>query len=66
VTNDQDSSVSVINGATCNGTDHTGCGQAPAEDAVGNYPNEVGVDISLRTAYVSNLDDTLSVVPLSH
>jgi DNA-binding beta-propeller fold protein YncE len=66
VTNDEDTSVSVINGTTCNGTDHTGCSQSPAEDAVGNYPNAVGVDISLGTAYVSNFDGTLSVIPLSH
>jgi DNA-binding beta-propeller fold protein YncE len=66
VTNDEGTSVSVINGATCNGTDHTGCSQAPAEDAVGNYPNAVGVDTSVGTAYVSNLDNTVSVIPLSH
>jgi DNA-binding beta-propeller fold protein YncE len=66
VTNDEDTSVSVIDGATCNGTDHTGCSQAPAEDAVGNYPSAIGVDTSVGTAYVSNLDDTVSVIPLSH
>ena len=38
MTNDEDTSASVINGATCNGTDHTGCGQVPAEGAGGNYP----------------------------
>jgi DNA-binding beta-propeller fold protein YncE len=65
VTNDEDTSVSVINGATCNGSDHTGCGQTPAQDAVGNYPNAIGVDTALGTAYVANLDNTASVIPLS-
>jgi len=58
--------VSVINGATCNGTDHTGCGQPPAQDAVGNYPSAIGIGTVLGTAYVSNLDNTVSVVPLRH
>jgi hypothetical protein len=61
VTNLQDTSVSVINGAACNGSDHNGCGQTPAEDAVGNYPAAIAVD----TAYVSNLN-TVSVIPLRH
>jgi YVTN family beta-propeller protein len=65
VTNLQDTSVSVINGATCNGIDHTGCSRAPAEDAVGNYPLGVTVDAAAGTAYVSNLN-TVSVIPLSH
>jgi DNA-binding beta-propeller fold protein YncE len=65
VTNLQDTSVSVINGATCNGSDHTGCGQTPAEDAVGNYPTAIAIGTALGTAYVSNLN-TVSVIPLSH
>jgi DNA-binding beta-propeller fold protein YncE len=60
-----DTSVSVINGATCNGTDHTGCSHTPAEDAVGNYPYGIAVDAAAGTAYVSNLN-TVSVIPLSH
>ena len=44
VTNLHDTSVSVINGATCNGTDHIGCGRTPEEDAVGNYPDGIAVD----------------------
>jgi YVTN family beta-propeller protein len=64
VTNLQDTSVSVINGATCNGTDHTGCAQAPAQDAVGNYPGGIAVDAAVGTAYVSN-QNTVSVIPLN-
>jgi DNA-binding beta-propeller fold protein YncE len=65
VTNLQDTSVSVINGAACNGSDHNGCGQTPAEDAVGKYPAAIAVDTALGTAYVSNLN-TVSVIPLRH
>jgi YVTN family beta-propeller protein len=65
VTDLHDTSVSVINGATCNATDHTGCSQAPAEDAVGNYPYGIAVDAAVGTAYVSNLN-TVSVIPLNH
>jgi hypothetical protein len=39
--------------------------QAPAEVVVRKYPNKIGVEISLGIAYVSNLDDTLLVVPLN-
>jgi YVTN family beta-propeller protein len=63
VTNDEDSSVSVIDGATCNATNTSGCGQKPAKDAVGNYPAGIAVDAAAGTAYVSNLD-SVSVLPL--
>jgi len=63
VANIEDTSVSVINGATCNGTDHSGCGQPPAKGAVGNYPGNITVDPATRTAYVSNGDNTVSVIP---
>ena len=60
---DSPGTVSVINGATCNGTDHSGCGQPPAKGAVGNYPGNITVDPATRTAYVSNGDNTVSVIP---
>jgi DNA-binding beta-propeller fold protein YncE len=60
VTNIEDTSVTVINGAICNGTDTTGCGQAHPKVAVGNYPGAITVDAA--TAYVSNHDNTLSVI----
>ncbi len=66
VTNFADTSVSVINGNTCNGTDHTGCGQTPLKIAVGNYPNGIATDPAASTAYVANLDNTVSVVRLTH
>jgi DNA-binding beta-propeller fold protein YncE len=63
VTNLQDTSVSVINGATCNSHNTSDCGHVPAEDAVGNYPFGIAVDAAIGTAYVSNLDNTVSVIP---
>lgn len=62
VANIQDTSVSVINGATCNGTNHSDCGQTPAMVAVGNYPGSIAVDPAVGTAYVSNGDNTVSVI----
>ena len=61
-TNIEDTSVTVINGATCNGTDSTGCGQAHAKVAVGNYPSAITIDPATGTAYISNGDNTLSVI----
>jgi DNA-binding beta-propeller fold protein YncE len=63
IANIQDTSVSVINGDTCNGTDHTGCSHAHPKLAVGNYPSAITVDSAARTAYVANLDNTVSVIP---
>jgi DNA-binding beta-propeller fold protein YncE len=66
VTNDEDTSVSVINGNTCNGSDTTGCRSAPPKVAVGNYPHEIAIDPTAGTAYVANFDNTVSVISLSH
>ncbi|MDQ2797003.1 MAG: hypothetical protein M3Y06_07555 [Actinomycetota bacterium] len=66
VTNIEDTSVSVINGATCNGSDATGCSQTPKKVAVGNYPGSIAVDPAVESAYVANRDSTVSVIPLIH
>jgi DNA-binding beta-propeller fold protein YncE len=62
VTSIEDTSVSVINGATCNGSNVAGCGQATTKIAVGNYPSAIAVDATVATAYVSNGDNTVSVI----
>jgi DNA-binding beta-propeller fold protein YncE len=62
VANIEDTSVTMINGATCNGTDTTGCGQAYPKVAVSNYPGAATVDPVSGTAYISNSDNTLSVI----
>jgi DNA-binding beta-propeller fold protein YncE len=46
--------VSVINGATCNGTDHSGCGHPAATVTVGRGPDGIGVDDRTHTVYVAN------------
>ena len=63
VVNLEDTSVSVIDGATCNATDTGGCGKTPTGIAVGNYPFFVAIDVATDTAYVSNID-SVSVAPI--
>jgi DNA-binding beta-propeller fold protein YncE len=59
-----DTSVSEIDGVTCNARHHGGCRKAPVRDAVGSYPTAIALDPGAGTAYVVNLDNTVSVVPL--
>ena len=66
VTNIEDTSVSVINGATCNASDTTRCSQTPRKVPVGNYPGPIAVNPAVGSAYVTNFDNTVSVIPLTH
>jgi DNA-binding beta-propeller fold protein YncE len=60
--NNTDSTVSVINTATCNSVRHAGCGQRTATVRVGYHPWAVTADRALHTVYVlNNWDDTMSV-----
>jgi DNA-binding beta-propeller fold protein YncE len=59
-----DTSVSVIDGATCNSRHQRGCRRSPVRDAVGNYPYALAADPGAGTVYVANLDNTVSVLPL--
>ena len=55
--------VSVINGATCNGHTGTGCGRAPRTVKVGSGAWWVAVDQASDTVYVANNNDgTVSVI----
>jgi DNA-binding beta-propeller fold protein YncE len=56
--------VAVINGATCNGTDHSGCGHLAATVKVGLAPVGVAVNDRTHTVYVANntLGDTPGTV----
>jgi DNA-binding beta-propeller fold protein YncE len=55
--------VSVIDGATCNGTTTSGCGQTPATVTVGAAPAVPAVDEATDTIYVPNSGDgTVSVI----
>ena len=46
--------VYVLNGATCDATDHAGCGQKPATITVGEDPSAPAVDPGTDTIYVPN------------
>jgi len=59
--------VSVINGATCNGTNHSGCGHVSATVQVPPGPYGVAVNDATETVYVANDGDgdapgTLTVI----
>jgi DNA-binding beta-propeller fold protein YncE len=55
--------VSVINGATCNGSTSTGCGQQVPTVSVGANPYWDTVDQATNTIYVANHNDgTVSVI----
>ena len=45
--------ISVINGATCNATDHSGCGQIAATFSVGPEPYGVAVNDKTHSFYVA-------------
>jgi len=57
----EDTSVSVINGTTCNAINTSGCDQTPPQDAVGNYPYSIALDPATGTAYVSNITNVSMV-----
>jgi DNA-binding beta-propeller fold protein YncE len=62
-----DNSVSLINGATCNGTDQSGCGSVAATAPVGLAPFAAAVNDQTHTVYVANNADgdspgTVSVI----
>ena len=46
--------VSVINGATCNGTNHSGCGHLASTAKVGLGPAGITVNERTHTVYVAN------------
>jgi DNA-binding beta-propeller fold protein YncE len=54
--------VSVIDGATCDGTQSSGCGQVQTI-TVGEGPNWIALDADTHTAYTANMtDDSVSVI----
>ena len=64
---DSPASLSVINGATCDGTNTSGCGKTPPAIAgIGRAPNGIAFDPATHTVYTANaLDATVSVVNLA-
>jgi DNA-binding beta-propeller fold protein YncE len=54
VANTAANTVSVIDGATCNGRVHSGCGRKTALAPVGISPRRIAVDELTNTVYVTN------------
>ena len=64
--NNNDGTVSVINGALCNASVTSGCGSTPPAVTTGANPQFVAVDPASGTAYVVNQgDNTLSAINTS-
>jgi DNA-binding beta-propeller fold protein YncE len=63
-TNLFDSSVTTINGDSCNGTSAGGCDHTRTDASVGPGPGGIAIDPSVDTAYVAD-NDGVSVVPLN-
>jgi YVTN family beta-propeller protein len=63
VANIEDTSISVINAATCNATVTTSCKHAQPKFPAGRAPSAVTIDPAVGTIYVSNGDNTVSVIP---
>jgi DNA-binding beta-propeller fold protein YncE len=52
------STVGVINGATCNGTNHTGCGHTPATVPAGFGTQGIAINSATGMVYANNIQDT--------
>ena len=53
-TNDEDTSVTTIDGDTCRGGRTDGCDHTITRPIVGDYPRAIGLAPTVRTAYVSD------------
>ena len=63
-TNLFDSSVTTINGNSCNGTNPGGCHHTRTDASVGPGPGGIAIDPPADTAYVAD-NEGVSVVPLN-
>jgi DNA-binding beta-propeller fold protein YncE len=63
-TNIEDTSVTTINGNTCNATNHTSCHNTQTQAIVGDYPNSISLDPKVNTAYVAD-NEGISLMPLT-
>ena len=63
-TNDEDTSVTTINGNTCKSSNRTGCDDTRTRAIVGDYPGSISVDPAVDTAYVADIEG-VSVMPLT-
>jgi DNA-binding beta-propeller fold protein YncE len=63
VTNIEDTSVTVINAATCNATVTSSCRKPQPRFPAGRAPKGIAIDPAARTIYTANLDNTVSIIP---
>jgi DNA-binding beta-propeller fold protein YncE len=63
-TNDEDTSVTTINGNSCKSSNQTGCADTRTRAIVGDYPGVISVDPAVDTAYVADIEG-VSVMPLT-
>jgi DNA-binding beta-propeller fold protein YncE len=63
VANIEDTSISVINAATCNATVTTSCNRTQPKFPAGRAPFAVAIDPAAGTIYTPNGDNTLSLIP---
>jgi DNA-binding beta-propeller fold protein YncE len=49
-----DASSSIVNGASCNAIDHSGCGANTRRVAVGDAPTDVALDRTTGTVYIAD------------
>jgi DNA-binding beta-propeller fold protein YncE len=64
-TNIEDTSVTTIDGNTCNGITARGCDRTQTAAVVGDYPGSIAVDPTVGTGYVGDTEG-VSVLPLKH
>jgi DNA-binding beta-propeller fold protein YncE len=64
-TNIEDTSVTIINGNTCNSTNQKGCENTLTRPIVGDYPAAISIDSQVGTAYVAD-SEGISLMPLNH
>src|SRR5581483_5727643 len=55
-TNTEDTSVTTINGNTCNGINRKGCDRTRTLAVVGDYPGSIAVDPTAGTGYVADIE----------
>jgi DNA-binding beta-propeller fold protein YncE len=64
-TNIEDTSITTINGNTCNRINRTGCDDTQTRAILGDYPGSISVDPAVDTTYVAN-SEGVSVIRLNH
>ena len=63
VVNQNDNTLSVIDGAICNALDTAGCAQHAPVVTVGSFPGYMDIDLATDTIYVANYNaNTVSVI----